>query len=92
MKIKLFSIASLFILTFLALFVLPIQVEARSSYNVRSYRTPSLRMPSMRNYSNGGSLRLQSGYIRSNGTYVQPHLKTSPDSTIYNNRKYLLGY
>jgi hypothetical protein len=25
------------------------------------------------------------GYYRSNGTYVQPHYRTSPDSTVYNN-------
>ena len=73
-------------------------VEARSSlegsYRMpsSSYRTPSFKTPSIRNYSNGGSLRYQNGYLRSNGTYVQSHLKTSPDNTIYNNRKYQLGY
>ncbi len=42
--------------------------------------------------SYGGSLYNQRGYIKKNGTYVQPHLKTKPDNTIYNNRKYRLGY
>lgn len=25
------------------------------------------------------------GYYRNNGTYVQPHYRTSPDSSVYNN-------
>ena len=29
------------------------------------------------------------GYVKSNGTYVMPHTRTSPDSTIYNNKSYL---
>lgn len=45
-----------------------------------------------RNYSSAGSLYYQRGYIRNNGTYVQPHFKTRPDNTIYNNRKYILGF
>ncbi len=28
------------------------------------------------------------GYYRSNGTYVQPHYRSSPDSSIYNNWSY----
>ena len=28
------------------------------------------------------------GYFRSNGTYVMPHIRTSPDSSIYNNFSY----
>ena len=28
------------------------------------------------------------GYFRSNGTYVMPHFRTSPDSSIYNNYSY----
>ncbi len=69
--------------------------EARSSYGsirMPTYRTPSYRIPSIRDYPNGGNLRYQNGYFRSNGTYVQPHFKTSPDDTVYNNRKYILGY
>ena len=28
------------------------------------------------------------GYFKSNGTYVAPHIRTSPDSSIYNNFSY----
>jgi hypothetical protein len=28
------------------------------------------------------------GYIRSNGTYVQPHIRTYPDGHLYNNYSY----
>ena len=28
------------------------------------------------------------GYFKSNGTYVAPHFRTSPDSSIYNNYSY----
>jgi hypothetical protein len=28
------------------------------------------------------------GYWKSNGTYVAPHIRTSPDSSIYNNFSY----
>ena len=28
------------------------------------------------------------GYFKSNGTYVMPHIRTSPDSSIYNNFSY----
>lgn len=79
-----FSIVSLALLLFT---VAPIKVEAaKKSYN-RSFTTPSYK-----NYSKGGSLYYQRGYLKKNGTYVQPHLKTRPDNTTYNNRKYLLGY
>jgi hypothetical protein len=30
--------------------------------------------------------RSQRGYIKKNGTYVQPHQKTNPDGKRYNNR------
>lgn len=62
------------------------------SANAYSFRISSYRSPSYRTYTNGGSLYTQSGYFRNNGTYVQSHLKTRPDNTIYNNRKYILGY
>jgi len=29
------------------------------------------------------------GYVKSNGTYVMPYTRTSPDGTIYNNKSYL---
>ncbi len=38
-----------------------------------------------RNYSHGGEIYMQNGYLRSNGTYVEPHLKTRPDSYKGNN-------
>ena len=38
-----------------------------------------------RNYSHGGEIYMQNGYSRSNGTYVEPHLKTRPDSYKGNN-------
>lgn len=28
------------------------------------------------------------GYVRSDGTYVAPHTRSAPDSSIYNNRSY----
>ena len=40
-----------------------------------------------RNYSNGGQYKVQEGYQKSNGTYVAPHLKTSPDNKKFNNYK-----
>jgi len=38
-----------------------------------------------RNYSHGGEIYMQNGYSRSNGTYVEPHLKTRPDNYKWNN-------
>lgn len=81
MKIK-------FLLSFLAIGLF-FAVNMANSAEARSY---SYRTPSYRSYSNGGSLYYQKGYYRSSGTYVQPYLKTRPDNTIYNNRKYILGY
>lgn len=48
-----------------------------------SYSAPKTE----RNYSNGGQYKVQSGYQKSNGTYVQPHIKTTPDNKTYNNFK-----
>lgn len=31
------------------------------------------------------------GYTRKDGTYVRPHVRTSPDSSVYNNRSYSSG-
>jgi len=28
------------------------------------------------------------GYVRNNGTYVQPYVRTAPDNTVYNNYSY----
>ena len=54
----------------------------------RSGSLPSFKSysaPAPRNYKNGGEIRLQNGYLRGNGTYVDPHLKTRSDNTPYNN-------
>jgi hypothetical protein len=53
-----------------------------------SYYTPSYSKPKTeRNYSNGGQYKVQDGYQKSNGSYVAPHIKTTPDNNIYNNYK-----
>ncbi len=71
-----------------------------SSYSTPSYSQPSYLIPSYsspiynkpeRNYNNGGSLYMQKGYMKSNGTYVAPHLKTKPDSYQWNNYNELYG-
>lgn len=77
---------------FSVLFLLPFNsVDARkSSFKIKSY-APKIIAP--KSYKNGGRLYLQKGYVRkTTGKYVMPHLKTKPDNTIYNNRKYLLGF
>lgn len=62
-----------------------------NSYSAPSYSTPSNSNSSYstpkqeRNYENGGNLRMQDGYMKSNGTYVQPHIKSTPDNNTYNN-------
>lgn len=78
---KLFFLMTLVLAISSVLTFLPKPAQARSLYG-NGYR----------NYSRGGSLYYQRGYSKSNGTYVQPHLKTRPDSSRYNNRRYLLGY
>lgn len=55
----------------------------KETYGTPSYSSPSTSQP--RNYDNGGQFRMQDGYMRSNGTYVQPHLKTTPDNKTWNN-------
>ncbi len=72
-------------------------VEARrTSFRTKSYapkiKTYVPKITTPRNYKNGGQLRMQRGYLRKNGTYVQPHLKTKPDNTTYNNREYIFGF
>lgn len=58
-----------------------------NSYSTPSYSTPSYSQPKQeRNYDNGGQLRMQNGYMKSNGTYVDPHLKTTPDNKSWNNK------
>lgn len=62
------------------------------SYSTPNYSTPSYSSPSFsqpkqeRNYDNGGQLKIQNGYMKSNGTYVEPHLKTTPDNIKWNNK------
>jgi hypothetical protein len=54
-----------------------------------NYSTPSYSEPkTQRNYDNGGQYKIQNGYQKSNGTYVAPHLKTTPDNNNYNNYKH----
>ncbi|MCL4418723.1 hypothetical protein M1146_01320 [Patescibacteria group bacterium] len=81
----------LLIISIVLLFAFSVStVEARrTSFKTKSY-APKIYTP--RNYKNGGQLRMQRGYLKRNGTYVQPHLKTKPDNTIYNNRKYIFGF
>lgn len=57
--------------------------------NSSTYTTPSYTAPKTteRNYNNGGQYKIQQGYQKSNGTYVAPHLKTTPDNKTYNNYK-----
>ncbi|WP_395092877.1 hypothetical protein ACF3NR_02280 [Vaginella massiliensis] len=64
------------------------------SYSSPSYSSPSYSPPKReRNYDNGGSLRVQDGYMKSNGTYVAPHVKSRPDNNTYNNyNSYKSGY
>lgn len=63
-----------------------------NSYSTPTYSSPSNSTPSYstpkteRNYDNGGQLKMQDGYMKSNGTYVEPHLKTTPDNTELNNK------
>ena len=38
--------------------------------------------------SSANALVNVNGYFKSNGTYVAPHIRTSPDSSIYNNFSY----
>ncbi|MBP8945271.1 MAG: hypothetical protein KBG25_05120 [Paludibacteraceae bacterium] len=57
------------------------------SYSTPSYSTPSYYQPKQeKNYKNGGQLKIQNGYMKSNGTYVEPHLKTTPDNYKWNNK------
>ena len=60
-----------------------------TTYSTPSYSTPSYSTPKTteRNYNNGGQYKIQSGYQKSNGTYVAPHIKTTPDNNKWNNYK-----
>lgn len=65
-----------------------------NSYSTPTYSSPTYSKPTYstpttteRTYNNGGQLKVQNGYLKSNGTYVAPHLKTTPDNNTYNNYK-----
>lgn len=60
---------------------------AYPSYNSPTYSLPAPSQPRQeRNYENGGQIRIQDGYMKSNGTYVDPHIKTTPDNNTWNNK------
>ena len=64
--------------------------DMRYNANKQSYSTPTYSEPKKstpRTYSNGGEYKVQKGYEKSNGTYVEPHIKTSPDDKTWNNAK-----
>jgi len=55
-----------------------------SNSNNNTYYTPPRETP--KNYDNGGQIRMQSGYQKSDGTYIAPHVKTTPDNNKWNNK------
>ena len=62
--------------------------DMRYKENKQSSSTPSYTAPKKeRNYSNGGQYKVQKGYQKKSGTYVSPHIKTTPDNKKYNNYK-----
>ncbi len=54
-------------------------------YTTPTITTPIYTAPKEKTYENGGQLKVQDGYLKSNGTYVAPHLKTTADDTKLNN-------
>ena len=88
----------IFILSIMAMFALGVSAQnkkdgtpdMRYKSNKESYQapTPSYTPKSNeRNYNNGGQYKIQKGYQKSNGTYVAPHIKTTPDNKKWNNVK-----
>ena len=60
--------------------------KQNKQFNGASYSSPSYSQPRQdRNYTNGGNVKIQNGYLKSNGTYVEPHFKTTPDNNKRNN-------
>lgn len=52
-----------------------------------NYSQPNYPEPRQeRNYENGGQLRMQNGYMKRDGSYVEPHIKTTPDNNQWNNK------
>ena len=87
-----------YILVIMALFTFSVSAQTkkdgtpdmRYKANKNSYSTPSYSAPKTttpRNYPNGGQYKVQKGYLKSNGTYVAPHFKTTPDNKKWNNFK-----
>lgn len=57
-----------------------------NTYSTPSNSTPSYSAPKTeKKNDNGGQYIVQNGYQKSNGTYVAPHIKTTPDKNTYNN-------
>lgn len=57
----------------------------KQTYSSPTYSPPKTTTP--RNYPNGGQYKLQKGYQKSSGTFVAPHIKTTPDNKKWNNAK-----
>lgn len=68
--------------------------NSSSTFSTSSSYTPSYSSTySTRTYpSYKSGLKYQSGYYRSNGTYVQGHYKTYADGNTWNNRENLYGW
>lgn len=52
--------------------------------NNNYYSAPKESAP--KNYDNGGQIKMQDGYFKTNGNYVAPHVKTTPDDNKWNNK------
>jgi len=63
--------------------------DMRYKANKQTYGTTnySNTQTSQRKYTNGGQYKVERGYVKKNGSYVAPHLKTTPDNYKWNNRK-----
>jgi len=71
-------LVSLVVVLFLSF--VPISEAGRKNSDYYSYSKP-------RNYYRGGEYYLRDGYLKNNGTYVSPHIKTYPDNYEWNNYK-----
>ena len=81
--------------THIVFFILAICTSIVSSAQWKKDGTPDMRYSSNKSnygnsYSSSGygtnsSTRFQNGYVKSNGTYVQPHYKTDVNSTNWDN-------
>lgn len=63
--------------------------DMRYKVNKQTYSTPRYSAPktNTRTYNNGGQYKVQKGYQKKSGTYVAPHIKTTPDNKKWNNYK-----